>query len=138
MNGILQQKARIGMALALSDYLETPRNGRINNLLGRLRTQCIKRLAYMIGRGNMPIEQEALVRKNMEAFGKATGWEGKAKHAATYTAFLLAMFEKHPEDGIIGALNEISDFLEGGDNSPRACACAGALACEKWEKIWGE
>lgn len=135
---IIKTKARIGMALALADYLaDMPSNSRMNNLMGRLKSQCVKRLQYMIGRRSMRPDHEKLVRDKMAEFGKETGWENKSKHLATYCAFLLALFEKYPEAGIIAALNDISEFLEQGDNSPLACMPAGVTAFEKWERIWG-
>ena len=140
MMEIVKTKARVGMALALADYVPPmPKNGgKMNGLMGQLKSQCIKRLSYMIGRRSMLSEHEKIVRDKMGEFGKATGWEGKEKHLATYIAFLLALFDKYPESGIIGALNDISAFLEQGGKSPRACMPAGVTAFDKWERIWGD
>jgi len=139
MTKIMKQKARIGMALALPEYFitEKPKPGRLRNLLGRLERECAKRMGYMIGRGILLQSEENELSTKMQEFGKKVGWN-KEKHLATYVVFLLAMFDAHPEPGIIAALNEISSFLDDGDNSPRACMPAGLLAFEKWEGVMGD
>jgi hypothetical protein len=130
-------KARIGMALALADFLtEVEPNSRMNNLMGRLKSQCIKRLSYLIGARTMSASDEKLVRDNMATFWEVNSWGKEPKNLFRYCTFLLTLFREYPEDGIIKVLEDISEFLRQGDWKP-VCAFEN-MAFEKWEGIWGE
>jgi len=132
----LKKVATIAMPIAIFDFINVEKPGRMKNLYTKLLKQCEKRLAEL---PTLAKSDHLKIKEKIYAFGKAAGWEKQEKRIETYIAFCLCLLDEQEKvTGIIEALNDICSFMENIGKSPQACMWSGALAFEKWETVWSD
>ena len=134
MNEKCNKIGRIAMGVALADTIKPKHsNSRMANLCRKLRQRCEWKLSFM----RATKKEREQILENIELFKKETGWDKGGRRLETFAAFVLALLDKDDNvQGIIEAINDIVNFLEQTEKTPDACNWSGALAFEKWSKIW--
>ena len=135
-----RQVSDLAMVAALAQYAEAAgiEDEKKRYLFGKLKSRIDKRFSRL--QASMA-ELRTAYDKGM-AFDKVTGWRNnKRMHVGTYCSFCLCILESYTDDlalNITDILRQICGLFEDCGEWSGACDWAGALAFERYEKVWFE